>query len=565
MNKSLVAQNIKKNYQLLDNRQYGLAEQNAFNLLKQDPNNHEIYNLIGDIHYKQNNFDKSLWYYFSSLDRNFDPKALNRLGTNIFLLNNIPVAEKVLTNLLAHDPEYTPGYLSLGLVYEQSKNLEKAIDCYKAAIKIDPKEIKAYLSLATLYKQEQKYEEAIKIYQQGLINNPSNHFILSNLGNLFYLQHKYEDAIISHQRAIKAEPQSHIVHFNFANTLLNAGKYSEAVDMYKKTIQINPNFYRSRINLGTTLLSMSNFDEGFKEYNYRIYEDKNFKSILHKKNQIWNGQNIENKKILVVAEDGLGNTIQFSRYLEILSQLNCKIVFKCQEELHHLFEDMLYIEELINLDNDYEDFEYWVPLQNLINLLTPDLSSNCPFPAALKINDNKLLEWETLIAVNDNVKIGINWQGSSLNPRVASNTVTLDKFNNIVKDPNATFISLQKGAAVSDIQKFKLEENIINYDLLMDTGSKKFLDTAAIVKYLDLVITTDTSIAHLAGSLGTQTWLLLPKVSDWRWLNSKDETIWYDNVRIYRQKVQGDWSDVFSRIEKDCLELVNNITELRKS
>ena len=565
MNKSLVAQNIKKNYQLLDNRQYGLAEQNAFNLLKQDPNNHEIYNLIGDIHYKQNNFDKSLWYYFSSLDRNFDPKALNRLGTNIFLLNNIPVAEKILTNLLAHDPEYIPGYLSLGLVYEQSKNLEKAIDCYKAAIKIDPKEIKAYLSLATLFKQEKKYEEAIKVYQQGLINNPSNHFILSNLGNLFYLQHKYEDAIISHQRAIKAEPQSHIVHFNFANTLLNAGKYSEAIDMYRKTIEINPNFYRSRINLGTTLLSMSNFDEGFKEYNNRIYEDKNFKNILHKKNQIWNGQNIENKKILVVAEDGLGNTLQFSRYLEILSQLNCKIIFKCQEELHHLFEDMLYIEELIDLNNDYEDFEYWVPLQNLVYLLTPDLSSNCPFPTALKINDNKLLEWETLIAVNDNVKIGLNWQGSNLNPRVASNTVTLDKFNNIVKNKDATFISLQKGAAVFDIEKFKLEENIINYDLLMDTGTKKFLDSAAIIKYLDLVITTDTSIAHLAGSLGTQTWLLLPKVSDWRWLNSKDETIWYDNVRIYRQKVQGDWSEVFSRVEKDFLELVKNITELRKS
>ena len=565
MNKSLVAQNIRKNYQLLDNRQYGLAEQNAFNLLKQDPNNHEIYNLIGDIHYKQNNFDKSLWYYFSSLDRNFDPKALNRLGTNIFLLNNIPVAEKILTNLLAHDPEYIPGYLSLGLVYEQSKNLEKAIDCYKAAIKIDPKEIKAYLSLATLYKQEQKYEEAIKVYQQGLINNPSNHFILSNLGNLFYLQHKYEDAIISHQRAVKAEPQSHIVHFNFANTLLNAGKYSEAIEMYRKTIQINPNFYRSRVNLGTTLLSMANFDEGFKEYNNRIYEDKNFKNILHKKNQIWNGQNIENKKILVVAEDGLGNTLQFSRYLEILSQLNCKIIFKCQEELHHLFEDMLYIEELIDLNNDYEDFEYWVPLQNLVYLLTPDLSSNCPFPAALKIDDNKLLEWETLIAVNDNVKIGLNWQGSNLNPRVASNTVTLDRFNNIVKNPDATFISLQKGAAVSDIEKFRLEENIINYDLLMDTGTKKFLDSAAIIKYLDLVITTDTSIAHLAGSLGTQTWLLLPKVSDWRWLNSKDETIWYDNVRIYRQKVQGDWSEVFSRVEKDCLELVKNITELRKS
>ena len=122
----------------------------------------------------------------------------------------------------------------------------------------------------------------------------------------------------------------------------------------------------------------------------------------------------------------------------------------------------------------------------------------------------------------------------------------------MIKNDSANFISLQKGSSISDIEKFNLENNIINYDLLIDTGSKKFLDTAAIIKYLDLVITTDTSIAHLAGTLGVQTWLLLPRVSDWRWLNSKDETIWYDNVRIYRQKVQGDWSEVFNRVEKDC-------------
>ena len=177
MNKTLINQNIKKNNQILDQKQFGLAEQNAFNLLKEDPNNHEIFNLIGDIHYKQNNFDKSIWYYFSSLDRNFDTKALNRLGTNIFLLNNNLVAEKVLTNLLAHDPNYVPGYLSLGLIYEQSKKIDKAIDCYRAAIKIDPYDVKAYLSLATLYKQDLKYDEAIKVYQQGIINNPNNHFI----------------------------------------------------------------------------------------------------------------------------------------------------------------------------------------------------------------------------------------------------------------------------------------------------------------------------------------------------------------------------------------------------
>ena len=565
MNRSLITQNIKKNYQLLDNNQFGLAEQNAFNLLKEDPNNYEIYNLIGDIHYKQNNFDKSIWYYFSSLDRNFDPKALNRLGTNIFLLNNNKVAEKVLTNLLAHDPKYISGYLSLGLVYEQSKKFEKAIECYNAAIKIDPKEIKSYLNLATLYKEQFEYDDAIKVYQQGLINNPGNHIILSNLGNLFYLQHKYEDAIISHQRAIKSKPDSYEVQFNFANTLLNSGKYTEAIDAYKKTSDLKPNFYRAKINLGSTLLSMANFNEGFQEYNYRIYEDKNFKNYLDKKNFIWKGQNIENKKILVIADTGLGNTLQFSRYLEILSQLNCKIIFKCQEELHHFFEDMMHIDTIIGIDSDYEEFDYWVPLQNLVSLLSPDLTANCPQPAILKINDNKLLEWETLIAIDDKIKIGLNWQGSKSNPRVLNNSVNLEYFKNIVSDKQANFISLQKGIAVNDIEKSQLQENIISYDLLMDTGSQRFLDTAAIIKYLDLVITTDTSIAHLAGTLGTQTWLLLPKISDWRWLNSKDETIWYDNFRIYRQKKQGDWSEVFSRVEKDCSELIKNISDLRQS
>ena len=151
------------------------------------------------------------------------------------------------------------------------------------------------------------------------------------------------------------------------------------------------------------------------------------------------------------------------------------------------------------------------------------------------------------------------------NPRVSSNSVDLNYFKNIFKNSNANFISLQKGSALKSIEDNSLQNQLINYDLLIDTGSQKFKDTAAIIKLLDLVITTDTSIAHLAGTLGTQTWLLLPKVSDWRWMNSKDETIWYDNLRIYRQKVQGEWNEVFSRIEKDCDQLIKNISEIRNS
>ena len=318
MNKIELNQNIKRNYQLLDRKQFGLAEQNAFKLLKENPNNHELFNLIGDIHYRQNNFDKSLWFYFSSLERNFDPKALNRLGTNIFLLDNIDQAEKVLANLLAYNPRYVPGYLSLALVHEQKRNIDKAIDCYEAALKIDAKEIKAYLNLAALYKRELNYEKAVKVYQEAIINCPNNHFILSNLGNLFYLEQKYDDAILSHQRAVKAKPDSPIVYYNYANTLLHAGKIEDSNKVYKKAIEIDANFARAHVNLGTNLLTYQNFEDGFKEYSWRMYLDEKININNKQGKKIWKGEEISGKNLLVCSESGFGNVIQFSRYLPIL-------------------------------------------------------------------------------------------------------------------------------------------------------------------------------------------------------------------------------------------------------
>ena len=177
MNKISINQSIQKNYQLLDEKKFGLAEQNAHNLLKYDPNNSEIFNLIGDIHYKQNNFDKSVWYYFSSIDRNFDIETLNRLSVNISLLKNNKAAKKILTDLLDYQPDYIPGYLNLGLVYEQNQEIEEAINCYEAVIELNPHEIKGYLNLANIYKQDLNYAEAIKVYQKAIIKNPNNHYI----------------------------------------------------------------------------------------------------------------------------------------------------------------------------------------------------------------------------------------------------------------------------------------------------------------------------------------------------------------------------------------------------
>ena len=243
MNKSLVNQNIKKNYQLIDKRQFGLAEQNAHNLLKHDPNNHEIFNLIGDIHYKQNNFDKSIWYYFSSLERRFDTKALNRLGTNVFLLNNNKVAEKILTNLLAHDPQYYPGYLSLGLVYEQNKKIKEAKDCYKAVIKINPNEIKAYLNLANLCKDEKNYEEAIRYYSKIIENLDDNSDIKSDIlyrrGGTYERIKNYEKADKDLIDALQITPDdAYILNYLAYSWLERDYKINEAIKMLETAYEL---------------------------------------------------------------------------------------------------------------------------------------------------------------------------------------------------------------------------------------------------------------------------------------------------------------------------------------
>lgn len=214
-------------------------------------------------------------------------------------------------------------------------------------------------------------------------------------------------------------------------------------------------------------------------------------------------------------------------------------------------------------DQNYDNFFYWVPLLDLPKILAPNILEQCPQPIEIKVNDNKLEEWEMLLGVDQKVKIGLCWQGDPSNPRDHLNSVNLSMFKDVLSIPNASFISLQKGYARNQIQTNEFEKQIIDYDPLIDQGSNKFLDTTAILKYLDLVITTDTSIAHLAGSLGTQTWILLSKVPDWRWFLDKEDSVWYDNMRLFRQ-TDHHWEKVFKNLKNECEALVNNISEIRK-
>lgn len=562
---NLISNEIKDTYNLISDKKFSYAESRAMVLLNKEPGNPKVYELIGDIFSQQKKYKKSIWYYLNSCEKDqHNTDVIYKIGENIYYLKYYALAEAYLKKVIEKDPLNTQAYITLGLTQQENDNIEEAIICYEDAININPKEVFAYLNLALLHKKNKNFDKAIKVYQQAIINNPNNHFILSNLGNLFYLQKKYDDAVMCHEKAVKIKPDSVIAHYNFGNTLYHAGRFDEAEEIYNKTISLDPKFNRAHANLGSIHLLKQNFTQGFSLYQQRIFNDPLLSKIIAKQKTIWSGQPLEGKRILVCSESGLGNIVQFSRYIPILKQLNCTIIFSCPTELHHLFENISEIDELISSDQNYDNFFYWIPIMDLPGLLTPNPLEGCPQPTNLKVNDNKLQEWEVLLGLDERVKIGLCWQGDPNNPRDHLNSVNLSMFKDITNIPNTSFISLQKGFARKQIEDLNLSKQIIDYDPLVDQGGHKFLDTIAILKYLDLVITTDTSIAHLAGSLGTQTWVLLPRVPDWRWFLENEETVWYDNMRLFRQKEDGNWNTVFNNLKSETDMIVKNISEIRQ-
>jgi tetratricopeptide (TPR) repeat protein len=563
---TLIESEITNTYQLIAVEQYSQAETRAYLLLEKQPNNPKIYELIGNINFEQKKYSKSIWYFCSALETNpHNADLLNKFGENLSFLKKYKHAEACIRQAIALEPKASDFYVSLGLNFQEQNNLKEAQACFEQAIEIDPKEVFAYLNLALIHKRNRNYEEAIAVYQKAMVKNPDNHFILTNLGNLFYLKKKYDDAILCHKRATKLMPDSPVVLLNYANTLLASGNLEQSTQICREIIKLDPTFAKSHVQLAHNLLLQKQFDEGFKELRWHTKVDEKLTKFESFKSKLWTGQSLSGKTILVCAESGFGDVFLFARYLESIKIQNCKIIFAVQNSLQHFFKDLKYIDKLISIDQEPEDFDYYCPLMSLAEFISPNPTQQCPAAFNINVNEQKLSEWEILMKLDHKVRVGLCWHGSFKNPKEHLNSINLSLFKNLFKIPNTKFISLQKGEAREQILKYNLARNLIDYDPLMDNGKHAFLDTAAIIKLLDVVITVDTSIAHLAASLGKTTWILLPKSNDWRWFQNTDESIWYDNARLFRQNDAATWDNVVTDIERELSGIVSNIFEVRKS
>jgi len=480
-------------------------------------------------------------------------------------------------------PQNPNPYYNIARLYERDKNWDDAIKSYRKALNLKSDFIEAINNLAGLLQKRGDYESAIKLYKQCIDSVGENPDILNNLATAYQghmdlplarqyykkvikLKPDYADAYLNlgtveqldsnldlaieyFDKSIQLMPDNPVAYNNMGAAQQRVGNLTRAVLNFQKSVLLHPDYADGHFNLSLCNLLLGHYSRGWQEYEWRL--KRTVSGVRSVTGARWTGEPLDGKRILVYAEQGYGDTFQFIRFLPQVKERGGYVIFESQLGLGSILENCEGIDELVDwLDAGDKELEYdiSIPLMSLPYILDITLDN---LPAAMPyIKINQQPEKWNGIMEPANLNVGIVWAGRPTHQNDKNRSCILDDFASISMIEGVKVYSLQKGSAISQLEQSDLD--IVNLDSAIDS----FSDTAGIISTLDLVITVDTSVAHLAGAMGAKVWLVIPFAPDWRWLQHRTDSPWYPTARIYRQEKTGQWDDVFIRVKNDLVNLV---------
>ena len=479
-------------------------------------------------------------------------EAYSNMGIALNDQDKLDEAIEAFNKALLIKPDYAEAYSNMGVTLKEQGKLDEAIEVLNKALFYKPNYLDAYINIGVTYKDQGKFDEAMKAYYKCLTLKPDNAEVYSNMGNALKDQGKFAEAIDAYKKCILLKPDYAVAYNNKGIALNNQGKLEEAIENFNKALSLKPDFADAYYNNSFSYNLKGNLQEGLKLYEWRL-KMKCFPARAPRKKFIWDGNmSVSGKNFLVYEEQGLGDVIQFCRYLPLLTQKGAEVTFKVEQKMHALLQTL--DSNLILVDSFVSDkkFDFEAPLMSLPFLFDTNLETIPSMTSYLYADQKRVPLWSKSLS-KATFKIGICWQGSK-NKIDFGRSFPLSLFKGISKLPNVELISLHKGEGEKQIKG-------INFDLTtlgdnFDTGEDAFVDTAAVMTNCDLIITSDTATAHLAGALGCRTWVALKKVPDWRWMLDRKDSPWYPNMILYHQKQRGNWEYVFETIQTDLQSLI---------
>ncbi len=446
-----------------------------------------------------------------------------------------------------------------GWAIHQQRRYSEAEAIYRRVLAIAPNDAAAWCYLGIALHDQRKYQASIEAYRQSLKLQPDFPVALNNLGNSLRYTNDIDEADRCFQKAIDLKPDYLNAFKNRGTLHVWTGNVELGLSWYEKALQINPNDAELHRNLGVIYLLQGRFEEGWKEYRWRwLVGDLKRLNIPV---PVWQGGDPQGLRLLLTAEQGLGDTLNFVRFGRWLGERGAKVVIHCQPALTALLQQSPEVGVPYPNSILYEGtVDAHCSLLDVADLLNLNASTIPAYEGYLRPSPNLVKFWEARMPKRPGVfRVGINWQGNPDHQADMFRSIPLKCFEQLSKIPNVELISLQSGFGVEQIAQWQGAKPLKTIEGEVDKTSGAFMDTAAILKHLDLLITSDTSIAHLGGAINFPTWVVLNYTPDWRWLLNRSDSPWYPSVRLFRQPKIGDWQSAFDNIESQLTKIAGAV------
>jgi len=504
---------------------------------------------LGNVLNAQGSGPEAITCYRRALEINPDDVlALNNLGTILKDLGNVDEAISCFQQAIERGPLFVEAHFNAGLAYCQQSKFEKAIESYARALELRPNFPQAWYELGSAYEAVERLEDAVVSYHRAIALSPAYAEAINNLGTVYQKQEKLDAAICEFRRALKLKPDLIAAHNNLGTAMRECGRIDNAAAAFRNGIALAPDRPELHFNYAGVLLIQGDFEHGWPEYESRWETGK--LHTRHFSQPQWHGEALEGKRILLHAEQGFGDTLQFIRYASIVKRLGPTVIVECQRPLTRLLNGCPGIDCLVAGGDELPSFDLHSPLLSLPAVLKTTVStipSDVPY---LFVDPNLVAHWRRRLDEFHGFRIGINWRGRAGKRESRQRDIPLNEFASLGQVGSVQLISLQKGAGEEELAAVRRCTSLVNLTEI-DTEHGAFMDTGAIMKSIDLVITSDTSIAHLAGTLAVPVWVALPFAAEWRWLLDRSDSPWYPTMRLFRQKQLGDWAGVFEEIKAE--------------
>jgi len=527
------------------------------------PHDPEALSNLGNALRDRGDLDEAISAYRQAIGLKPDfSQAHHNLGLTLKDKGQLDEAIAASRQAIVLSPDFSLAYINLGNALHDKGQLDEAISAFRQAIDVKPDLPEAYSNLGNALYYKGQLDEAIAACRQALVLRSDFPEARSNLGNALRDKGQVDEAISAYRQAIDLKPGFPDAHSNLGVALFDKGQLDEAIAAHRQAIALKPNFPAAHFALALALLAQGDFIRGWEEYEWRWQLREGGPSPRNFPQPHWDGSPLHGRTILLHAEQGFGDTFQFIRYAPLVAQRGGRVIVECQPGFGALLASVAGTAQIVTCGEPLPAFDVHCPLMSLPWAFGTQLETIPADVPYLRTDATKVARWQERLARESTspgpteplrselLKVGLVWAGGSRPQQLNANRIDrrrsmhLSQFAPLAEVPGVMFVSLQKGGPAEQALTPPRGLRLLDWTAEL----QDFSDTAALVESLDLIISVDTAVAHLAGALGKPVWVINRFDSCWRWLRDRVDTPWYPTMRLFRQARPGDWGPVMELV-----------------